>query len=53
MSQAISNLPVGALVKDPNTKYNGEPIIWRVLEHGHTGDPSGTTALEARDIITL
>jgi len=40
-------------VKDPNTTYNGEPIIFRILEHGHTGDPAGTTALECRDIISL
>jgi len=40
-------------VKDTNTKYNGQTIVWRVLEHGHSGDPAGTTALEARDIITL
>lgn len=48
----LVDLAVGSLVKDPNTTYNGDPIIWRVLEHGHTGDPSGSTALEARDIIT-
>lgn len=53
MSRLLSSLPVGALVKDTNTKYNNQTIIWRVLEHGHTGDPAGTTALEARDIITL
>lgn len=53
MSKLLSALPVGALVKDPDTKYNGESIIFRVLEHGHSGDPSGTTALECRDIISL
>lgn len=53
MSKLLSELPVGALVKDTNTKYNGETIIWQVLEHGHTGDPAGTTALVSRDIITL
>ena len=53
MSQTLNDLPVGALVKDVNTTYNNAPIIWRVLEHGHTGDPEGSTALEARDILTL
>ena len=28
--QPISNLPVGAKVKSPGTKYNGVPIIWLV-----------------------
>ena len=53
LTKSLSELPVGALVKDTSTTYNGEPIIWRVLEHGHDGDPSGSTTLEARDIISL
>jgi hypothetical protein len=28
--QPISNLPVGAKVKSPDTKYNGVPIIWLI-----------------------
>ena len=51
MSQALSQLPVGALVVDFNTKYNDEPIIWQVLEHDHDGE--GTTTLCSRDIISL
>lgn len=51
MSQRLSDLPVGALVKDIGTTYNGSPIIWQVLEHGHTGDPEGTTTLASRDIL--
>lgn len=53
MSKLLSSLPVGALVKDTGTTYNGENPIFRVLEHGHTGDPTGTTTLEFRDIISL
>lgn len=53
MSKLLSSLPVGALVKDTGTTYNGENPIFRVLEHGHTGDPAGTTTLEFRDIISL
>lgn len=53
MPQSLSSLPVGALVKDTGTTYNNNPIVWRVLEHGHSGDPSGSTALEARDIISV
>lgn len=48
----LRDLPVGSLVKDPNTTYGGD-IIWRVLEHGHTGDPEGSTTLDARDIISM
>lgn len=53
MAKRLSELPVGALVKDTGTTYNNAAIIWQVLEHGHTGDPTGTTALVSRDIITL
>lgn len=53
MAQLLSNLPAGACIKDTGTTYNGQPIVWRILEHGHTGDPTGTTALESRDIISL
>ena len=30
--RTISNLPVGALVKDPTTKYYGKPIIWVIAD---------------------
>jgi len=53
MSKLLSSLPVGSLVKDTGTVCNGENPIFRVLEHGHSGDPSGTTTLEFRDIISL
>ena len=52
----LSDLNPGDLVKDSfgeGTMYNSDFIIWRVLEHGHTGDPTGSTALECRDIISL
>ncbi len=46
--QPISNLPVGAKVKSPDTKYNGVPIIWLI---GHkTVD---RVKLVAEKIITL
>jgi hypothetical protein len=46
--QPISNLPVGAKVKSPDTKYNGVPIMWLI---GHkTVD---RVKLVAEKIITL
>lgn len=53
MAKLLSSLPIGATVKDADTKYNGKAIIWRVMEHGHTGDPEGSTALVSDKIITL
>lgn len=53
MARLLSSLPVGALVKDIGTTYNGQPIIWQVMEHGHEGDPEGSTALISQKIITI
>lgn len=53
MAKALSSLPIGAKVKDVTTTYNGKPIIWQVAEHGHSGDPTGTTALVTESIISL
>ena len=47
----LSDLAVGSLVVDIMTSYNDYPIIWRVLEHGHAGDPEGSTTLDVKDII--
>ena len=53
MPKLLSSLPVGAVVKDTGTTYNGQPILFKVMEHGHAGDPAGSTALVAKNIITL
>ena len=44
---------MGAKVKDTQTAYNGKPILFTVMEHNHTGDPAGSTALITSNIITL
>lgn len=53
MPRLLSSLPVGAKVKDTQTTYNGKPILFAVMEHNHAGDPAGSTALVASNIITL
>lgn len=53
MAKLLSSLPVGSLVIDTGTVYNGENPVFRVLEHGHTGDPTGSTTLEFRDVIAF
>ena len=53
MAKTLSSLPVGALIKDTKTTYNGKPIIWKIMEHGHSDDPSGSTALVTERMITL
>lgn len=51
MVKLLSSLPVGAKVKDVNTKYNGDTITWLVGGHNHYG--ANQTALVSERIISL
>lgn len=53
MAKLLSSLPVGAKVKDTGTTYYGKPIQWTIMQHGHSGDPAGSTALITSNIICL
>lgn len=53
MAQLLSALPVGAKVKDPNTKYSGKPIIFQVAAKGHSGYPGNSVTLLTEKIISL
>lgn len=53
MPKLLSSLPVGTKLKEANTTYNGKPILFTIMEHNHTGDPEGSTALITSNIITL
>lgn len=53
MAKALSTLPVGALVKDTGTLYNGRPIIWKIADKEHVGYPSGSVTLITERIISL
>lgn len=49
--KSLSELPVGAIVTDPNTKYYDEPIQWIVAAQGHYGE--NQTTLLAKNILTF
>lgn len=51
--QPISNLPVGALVKDITTKYYGSPIVWVIADKNHAGYPANSVTLLSKYILTL
>jgi len=53
MSQSISNLPIGALVKDTTSKYYGQPIVWVIADKNHSGYPPNSVTLLAKNILTL
>ena len=52
MPKALSTLPVGTLVKEEGTLYNGKPIVWRIVDKNHSGYPSGAITLMTDKIIT-
>lgn len=51
--KTLGNLLVGARVFDPNTKYYGVPIVWRIMEHNHEGDPENSTAVISDKVLCL
>lgn len=56
MSQAISNLPVGSLVKDLATTYpgapiSGSPIIWMIVDKNHSGYPTSSVTLQTYNTL--
>ena len=53
MSQPLGNLPVGALVMDPETKYYGKPIVWKIADKNNQGYPADSITLITDKIIGL
>lgn len=53
MAQKLSNLPVGAKVKDPTTTYYGKPIIFQIAAKNHAGYPADSVTLLTERIIAL
>ena len=53
MAKALNSLPIGAKIKDSNTKYYGKPIIFQVIDKNHSGYPANSVTLLTDKIITL
>lgn len=53
MSQKLSALANGALVKDTGTLYNGKAIIWKIADKNHSGYPSNSVTLISDKILSL
>ncbi|WCS68403.1 hypothetical protein Goe21_02940 [Bacillus phage vB_BsuM-Goe21] len=49
----IKDLPLGSLVKDPNTKYNGKPIVWKLVGKDLAGYPANSATLMTNNIISI
>lgn len=53
MSQNLGSLPVGAKIKDKDTKFLGVPIVWQKADSNHTDYPENSTTLITEKIIAL
>lgn len=53
MPQPISNLPVGAKVRDNGTTYYGAPIVWLIADKNHAGYPSNSATLISEKVIKI
>lgn len=51
MSKTLGSLPVGALVKDVDTKFLDTPIIWKKADSNHVDYPANSTTLITEKII--
>lgn len=53
MSQPLGNLPIGALVMDPETKYYDKPIVWKIVDKNNQGYPADSITLITDKVIAL
>lgn len=53
MAQLLSNLPIGAKVKDLGTTYHGKPIVFLVTGKNHPGYPANAVTLLTERIISV
>lgn len=53
MSQKLNDLPIGSLVKDPDSKFLDTPIIWKIADKNHTGYPDGAVTLITERCIAM
>lgn len=47
----LSDLPIGAKVKELNTKYNGNVITWIIADKNHIGYPTNTVTLISEKVL--
>ena len=45
MTKRLRDLPVGVKVVDYDTKFKGQPIVWRIVDKNYKGYPNNTVTL--------
>lgn len=53
MAQKISNLSVGAKVKDTTSMLHGKPVIFQVADKNHAGYPASSVTLVTERIVKI
>ena len=49
----LRDLPIGALVKDEDSKYYGKPIVWKIADKDHIDYPKNSVTLISDKILCL
>ena len=49
----LSSLPLGTIIRDPKTKYNGKPIEWIIVGKDYPGAPEGSVTLLAKHVLSF
>ena len=53
MAKLLSSLPIGTKVKEANTKYYGQPIVFQMIDVNHAGYPANSITLLTDKSIML
>lgn len=53
MPKLLSDLSIGSLVKDPNSLFLGEPVIWKIADKNHEGYPDNSVTLITDKIVAI
>ena len=51
MTKRLKDLPVGAKIKDVDTRYDGREIVWIIVDKNHKGFPNNSVTLISEKVL--
>ena len=51
MTKRLKDLPVGAKIKDVDTRYDGREIVWIIVDKNHRGFPNNSVTLISEKVL--
>lgn len=51
MTKRLKDLPVGAKIKDVDTRYDGREIVWIIVDKNHRGFPNNSVTLITKKLL--